>query len=104
MLETPADLDTLLDPEVFGTCAAWRGAAGAEREVWGIFTASYAVLARGDAIGVSGLSPVYTVAAVHFAGDPPRKGDRLTIDGVDYVVADPQPDGSGLIRLILERD
>jgi hypothetical protein len=103
-IETPADLEQLLDPDVFGTAVRYMRTGAADREITGIFTAAHAVLARGDAIGVSSLAPVLTVAEAHFGADPPASGDRLEADGAFYVVSDPQPDGSGLIRLVLERE
>jgi hypothetical protein len=103
-IETSADLEILLDPEVFGTRVRYMAEGRPTRAVVGIFTAAHAVLARGEAIGVSSLAPVLTVAAAHFGTDPPASGDRLEAEGTTYVVSDPQPDGSGLIRLVLERE
>ncbi|WP_227271240.1 head-tail joining protein [Roseobacter weihaiensis] len=89
------------DPAVFGTPATFFPVEGGSYPISGIYTDAYALAGSGP--GVSTSAPVFTIDA-HTQPRPPQQNDRVSISGKgDFVVNDPQPDGSGLIRLILER-
>lgn len=102
------DAAVFFNPRDFGTRCdfAPAGYAGATFPVVGIFSDAAAV-ALGD---VATVAPTLVVSAAFpsaglspAAPRPPDEGDRLTIAGAPYRVAEMQPNGSGLIRLILER-
>jgi hypothetical protein len=103
LLEDEATRRAFMDPTVFGTAVQYVRAGGAATALTGIFSAPHARRAQGGGPGVSTLSPTLSV----FAADLPagaRQGDAVVIDAVGYVVRDLEPDGSGLVRLTLERN
>ena len=102
MLEGPGEWAVFMDPDTFGQPVIYTGAGRPPVSIHGIFTAAHAEVARG-AGSVATTVPVLTLgeATLQFT---PRAGDTVTVSGQPYRVADPQPDGSGLIRLILERN
>lgn len=99
--ERPEDLDLLLGPD-FGVEALISAGGGPSVRLRGIFTAPHEAAAGGAWPGVSTSLPSLTVAAFRL---PPaaRAGDALTIGGESFTLRDLRPDGSGLVRLILER-
>lgn len=107
MIESPDDWAIFTNPNDFGEAVTYTRQGQAPVSVNGIFTAAYALIAQ----GVASTSPVLAIgeAALPFT---PEDGDLVTLtrNHADYPagtilrVADPQPDGSGLIRLILERN
>ncbi|MBT8169876.1 head-tail joining protein [Falsiruegeria litorea] len=109
MIEGPEDWAVFMDPNDFGLPVTYQGAGQAPVNITGIFTAAHYEAARGLG-SVSTVTPVLTIAAnaLPFAL---TAGDQLTINqavaeytaGTVFKVADSQPDGSGMVRLILER-
>ncbi|MEM8849246.1 MAG: hypothetical protein AAGE03_04340 [Pseudomonadota bacterium] len=102
MIESPEDWGTFMDPDVFGETVEYSGPEGDPVPVTGIWTAAHFTAAQGFA-PVSTTEPVFVIGAAQLPFAP-AQGDELTRQGEVWRVADPQPDGSGLIRLILERD
>ncbi len=96
------DWDVFFDPADFGVTARWETQEGEMVDVDGIFEASREVALSGNTGGVSAILPVFSVA---LSAVPPSasQGDDLELDSVNYLVADIQPDGSGMARIILER-
>lgn len=100
-VEDAADWDVFLDGDVFAAAATWTRPAMAGVTVRGIRAEAHAVAAGGDFPGVSTTAPVFTTAAAELPADA-AQGDTLTIDGAPWRVADLQPDGAGMVRVILE--
>ena len=96
------DWDVFFDPADFAVTATWDTPGGDIVEVVGIFEAGREVALSGNAVGVSAILPVLTVAAEAIPSDA-AQGDDLAILSVNYRVTDIQPDGSGLTRVILEK-
>lgn len=96
------DWDVFFDPADFADSAAWETQEGEFVDLDGIFEAGREVALSGDAVGISAVLPVLTVAAESIPATA-AQGDDLEIRGVNYRVTDIQPDGSGLARVILER-
>lgn len=96
------DWDVFMDPEEFGDSAFWDTQGGEFVELVGFFEASREVVLPGDGGGVSALLPVLTVAETSVP-ETASQDDDVEINGRNYRVADIQPDGSGLSRIILER-
>ncbi|RWR09710.1 head-tail joining protein [Paenirhodobacter populi] len=96
MIEGPEDWATFMDPAVFGEVVSYTPAGLGARDLPAIFTAASAEVA-----GTSTVSPVLAIGGV--LGFTPAPDDVVTVRGVEYRVADDQPDGTGLVRLILER-
>lgn len=103
-LESDADLEGFFDANDFGTRATLTPSAGDPVEITGIFTAAHEVAgASGDWPGVSTAAPVLTIPASALPAGA-MQGDALSIGAVAYRVRDIQPDGTGLARLVLEKE
>jgi len=96
------DWDVFLSSEDFATLAAWETLEGETAELEGIFQDAHEVVLSGDTIGASTVMPALTVATSQLPTTA-AEGDDLEIRGINYRVADLQPDGSGMTRVILER-
>lgn len=68
--------------------------------VQGIFDNGYQLGSVG-AVGLSATQPTLTVATASLPADP--VGAAAVVGGVAYVVAEHQPDGTGVSTLLLER-
>lgn len=67
-------------------------------EVAGMFDNAYHV---GDiGIGMASTQPAFTTLTANVVGE--AVGQLLTINGTSYYVAAPEPDGTGMILLLLE--
>jgi hypothetical protein len=111
MIEGAAEWAVFTDPDVFGEPVTYTGQAQAPAQITGIFTAARAVVVAGPGPGVATTEPVLSIAASALTFTP-AQGDQVTLArshpgfpaGTTLIVADPQPDGSGLIRIILRRN
>lgn len=97
MIEGPDDWAVFMDPEVFGETVFYEPEGGEAQSLPAIFTAAHATVAD-----TATVSPVLSLAGP-LLGFIPAAGDAVTVRGITYRVAEPQPDGTGLIRCILER-
>jgi hypothetical protein len=95
------DWGTFMDPADFAHAFAWESTAEFV-EGYGLFNAAHEVALSGEFGGVSTRQPVLTVAESHMPTDA-AQGDEVECKGRNWRVADIQPDGSGLARVILER-
>lgn len=76
----------------FSKTALWNG-----QEIQVIFDNSYA-----QALGMAGSNPIITVIATDLAGAV--SGDSIVIDAVTYTFSTvPEQDGTGLVRVELEK-
>lgn len=99
-----SDFDTFFDPSDFGTPAVMTTAGdGQSHDLVGIFSAPGSVVLQGDHAGVSTELPVFTIAEITLPAAHAR-GDRIVLAAVAYVAMDFQPDGTGLMRLVLEKE
>ncbi|AKU43298.1 head-to-tail joining protein [Rhodobacter phage RcCronus] len=96
------DWDVFFDPDDFADSAVWDTQAGEFVEIDGIFEAGREVVLAGDGAGISAIMPVLTVASDSVPATA-AQGDDLEVRDKNFRVADLQPDGSGLTRVILER-
>lgn len=103
MIEGAAEWAVFTDDAVFGEPVVYTPAGQPDQPINGIFSAAHQETSRGGFPGVSTVAPVLTVGATQLPA-PPQAGDVLLARGTSYRVADVQPDGSGLYRLILERN
>lgn len=67
--------------------------------VRGIFSNGFAIGEGG--VGMASTAPSLLLPDANVPADP--VGMAVTIDGVQYVVAQPEPDGTGITTLYLER-
>lgn len=68
--------------------------------VAGIFFNPYYEAGAGVSVGVESSSPVFKIAAVDATGL--QQGAGLQVEGTNYTVVEPQPDGAGMVDLRLQ--
>lgn len=64
----------------------------------GIFNNGY-----GEALGASGAEPTFTCEAAVLAAASGTVGAAVSVNGTNYTIAELQPDGTGVVVVILER-
>ncbi len=96
------DWGVFFDPDDFADMAVWDTQEGETVDIHGIFEAAREVALQGESVGISAVLPVLTVAEDQIPATA-SQGDDLEIDGVNFIISDIQPDGSGLTRVVLER-
>ena len=105
-VESSADRAVFLAAADFGIVAAYSQNEGPEVQVVGIFDRQHLAIEAGEA-GVTGFAVTFTCRAEDLAPltfGKPLQGDRLTIAGERWRIVEPQPDGTGMVTLILRRD
>lgn len=90
------DLDDFLDPDEFAVVALWKGSG----RVIGIFDNEYALLPLGLP-GVESNQPQFLCKAADVPGV--MHGQSLDVNDTAYIIRGVQPDGTGMVRLIIER-
>lgn len=88
------DLTPFFAESDFATQATLGGTA-----VLGIFTDPYAIGSVGG-VGMATGKPTFAMASSDVPADPVDMA--LVLGGVSYIVADAQPDGTGVTTLVLE--
>lgn len=104
-VESAADRLVFLGEDGFGTVALYRPLTGAEHDVPGIFDDAYLVSSGAEA-GVAGTAPVFTCRAddlAQLAAGAAVYDDELVLASVTYLVKQIQPDGTGMVMLLLEK-
>ena len=84
-----ADLATFVSPDEFGTAAVIGTAT-----VHGLFDRRYV-----ESNDTAGYKPVFMCAESDVSDI--EQGDAVTIASVGYTVASVEPDGTGMVRLVL---
>lgn len=98
-----ADFGVFFDPRDFGTSARYTpGLTGQPHDLTGIFTDRHEVVLSGGGSGIATTGPVLVVAETDLPPGPLGQDDILEIGVTRYRVAEMQPDGTGLTRLVLE--
>ena len=95
------DLDIFFSNSDVAKTATYTPAVGTAKSVQVIFDAPFAMTSA-QGIDYQSDVPVVTVKT----SDLPSagEGDTLTVDGVVYKIAEVQPDGTGISRIILSKD
>jgi hypothetical protein len=88
------DLSVFFSATEFADAATLGGVA-----VTGIFDSAYASASVG-AFGMAGSAPALTLPTASVPADP--VGLAAVVNGVSYLVAAHEPDGTGISRLLLE--
>ena len=86
------DLSPFFETDEFAVSALWKGTT----TVPVIFDNAY-----GESLDVSGTTPICTALESDFNGW--AEGDALVIFGTNYKLVDVQPDGTGVVQIVLER-
>lgn len=102
MIEDASTWAVFMDEATFGESVTYTPQGGGALAITAILTNAHAERGGGDFPGLSVTAPVLALPD-SFLPAPPLVGDAVTARGVAYRVADVQPDGTGLSRLILER-
>lgn len=92
----PENLAPFFSPSVFGTAATYLSGT-----VYGIFESGFAAAQVGAGAGVEGARYTFTCPAANVPNI--ARGATLTIAATAYTVKSVQPDGTGVVDLILER-
>lgn len=79
----------------FATAAIYTPDGGSPTTVNGIYDHAYVEVNM-----VQAERPIFICETANVAGV--AKGDALSVDGTDYLVVEPQPDGTGEMTLVLE--
>lgn len=103
-IESAADRAVFLSAADFGIAATYRSAANLSirSTINGIFDAAHLSVDVSSGVAVSSTNPIFTCRTTDLTSGG-TEGDRLTIDGIDYLVRDVQPDGTGMTVLELEK-
>ena len=91
MLESAADRAEFVNTDDFGIAATYRGSS-----INGILGDEFVELN-----GIESTRPAYLTLTTNIPNDP--HGNTLVVDDINYNIVGHQPDGTGLILLILER-
>lgn len=91
------DWAVFFDPADFATPANWETQAAESATLDGIFSEAAEVAA-----GVSASLPTFTAPETAIPTTA-AQGDELEVQGETFLVSDIEPDGAGLVRVILER-
>lgn len=98
----PDDWSIFFDPDDFAEPWVWESDADSA-EGQGIFTDAHASAFAGEFAGVSTRSPVLVLSADAMPAGA-AQGDAVEVRGRVWRAGDLQPDGSGLVRVILEME
>lgn len=99
--EAPGDWGVFFDAaDGFAGVVIYTPQGGMAQEIEALWTDAHVERAVAGGV-VSGTSPVVTLALAALAS-PPRQGDTIEIRAATWTVADVQPGGTGVVRLILE--
>lgn len=101
-IEAAADWEVYFDPDVWGEEMTYTAAPAAPAEFVGIYHAPHARRLEVGAAGVSTTAPVVVAPLLRLPVDP-AVDHIVAARGTTWRVADFEPDGTGLVRLILER-
>lgn len=112
-VESAADRAAFLDPEEFGDRAVWTPQLGAPTIVFGIFDGEYVAVEidSESGVAVTSTTPMLHVRTADLPGVQDGDGLRLeTLLGEPvwrseyrYTIREPQPDGTGMSMLKLEK-
>lgn len=104
-VESAADRLNFLSANDFGVSALYAQATGPAITLTGIFDRQHLAIEASDA-AVTGFAVTFTCRADDLAllmFGRAQQGDELTIDGERWMVVEPQPDGTGMVMLILRK-
>lgn len=103
-VESAADRLAFLNPDEFGIEGVYQTRAGASATIAGVHNAGTISVGFSGASASTDVSATFVCRSADLpAGAIGEAGDSLTIDGTRYAVADLEPDGLGMTRLILAR-
>jgi len=99
-VESDADRASLFDADEFGVAATVTIGAADPVTVNGVFENEFVGVETGAGVPVEMTRPVFTCAASDVTGI--AHGDTVVIDTTSRTVRGIEPDGTGVVRLILK--
>jgi hypothetical protein len=91
------DLDAFLSTSEHATAGSYNAGGGAV-SINGIFDHEFVEISVGR-VPIAGERPVFLCKSSDVASDP--VGDAITVSSTAYTVIAAEPDGTGMVRLIL---
>jgi len=101
-VESADDLAVFFDADDFGTAASFTPSGGSASTVNGIFRNVFFEAEAGGNVGVAMQDPIFICRTADVSGV--AEGDALTVSGTAYTIRVVEPDGTGVTRLMLEKD
>ena len=102
-IESAADRATFFDGDEFALAASYTLAAGgAPSTVNGIFDNEFLAVDQASGVALSSQDPRLQCAVADLPGGY-GSGDTLVIEAVTYKARDFEPDGTGLVFIVLEK-
>lgn len=101
-VESADDLAVFFDADDFGTAASFTPSGGSASTVNGIFRNVFFEAEAGGNVGVVMQDPIFICRTADVSGV--AEGDALTVSGTAYTIRVVEPDGTGVTRLMLEKD
>lgn len=102
---SPFDQMVLNDAKVFqdgaGESITYTPKGQPAFSIIGIFTESHEEVVVQDGVPISSVKPTLDVVLADFGERRPRQEDEIEREGTTYQVADVEPDGYGMAKLIL---
>ncbi|MEM7722491.1 MAG: hypothetical protein AAF376_08960 [Pseudomonadota bacterium] len=102
MIEGAAEWAAFMDQDDFADPVTYQAPGHDPLEILAIFTAADVQFSSGPMPGLNSVTPILTLGRAQLPFDP-EPDHTVTVRGDTYRVAEPKPDGTGLIRLLLER-
>ena len=96
MLDPAADLEQIFAND-FSVAATWKGT----ESIRGILDVGYSTPNIGGDVSMISTDPTFTCRSSEVTGA--AEGDTLSVSGVDYVIREVMPDGTGVTEFTLER-
>lgn len=93
-------LEDFFDEEQHGETATWTPASGDAKSIAGIFNHEFSENSLGTA-GAESTTPIFVCQASKVPNI--AQGDTLTINSQNYSVRQVEPDGQGVVALVLEK-
>lgn len=102
-MDFEADFSVMLDADEFAEVATFTPAGWPHPSSKSVCIDVIHEMAYVEVGNVSGYRPVASGTTAEFEGAGIGVGARVTIKTVSYTVIEPQPDGTGLTMLVLQR-
>ncbi len=98
------DLDTFINEKEFAVAVSYNSPANGVvgLAISGIFTDEFEQAAPETDMQVQSIAPVVRVKTCEIPNEKVRPGDWVTIESVEYIIKEDQPDGTGITDLILK--
>jgi hypothetical protein len=91
------DLTAFFNTDEHATAATYNN--GTASTVNGIFNNEFLALDPGGAVPIEGSQPTFTCASADVDSNP--AGDTLAVSGTTYTIEASEPDGVGVVKLLL---